>query len=380
MQDCTLNDVIQMLRPREVRTPALEEAILEAIENAPGRSIRGLAREFHVDYRTVQGILADEHYHPYHYVKVQALRPAETGTVWLGSCSCVAGCPRYEYESNGRLAGDTVTRCVGNWMIPGLGNLGFDVSTTLADTMGRPVVATKCNRSYLVYNGLGGNPDSPVLREHSIVWKGAIAPSHWPWRSRHDRARGRNPPGFYHDEGLEPRASSSERYIPGLRWMFYPSAASTEEGRQCQRESAIDPFHTLQCLLSAWGPGGPHNRLIRNVRSVHLVATTSRPYKTRPVNGPAPDHDEGLQSQASSSERYVPACVGWSGSTCNSPVCSLGCTARPRSSQKKTTTASVTGEPGLPPNRLSSTYDLLHLVATTGRPYKTRPVNGRAVS
>jgi hypothetical protein len=52
-------------RPREVRTPALEEAILEAIENAPGRSIRGLAREFHVDYRTVQGILADEHYHPY---------------------------------------------------------------------------------------------------------------------------------------------------------------------------------------------------------------------------------------------------------------------------------------------------------------------------
>jgi transposase len=64
-------------RPREVRTPALEEAILEAIENAPGRSIRRLAREFHVDYRTVQGILADEHYHPYHYVKVQALRPGD---------------------------------------------------------------------------------------------------------------------------------------------------------------------------------------------------------------------------------------------------------------------------------------------------------------
>jgi hypothetical protein len=52
-------------RPREVRTLALEEAILEAIENMLGRSIRGLAREFHVDYRTVQGILADEHYHPY---------------------------------------------------------------------------------------------------------------------------------------------------------------------------------------------------------------------------------------------------------------------------------------------------------------------------
>jgi hypothetical protein len=64
-------------RPREVRTPALEEAILEAIENAPGRRIRGMAREFHVDYRTVQGILADKHYHPYHYVKVQALRPGD---------------------------------------------------------------------------------------------------------------------------------------------------------------------------------------------------------------------------------------------------------------------------------------------------------------
>jgi hypothetical protein len=64
-------------RPREVRTPALEEAILDAIKNTPGRSMRGLAREFHVDYRTVQGILTGEHYHPYHYVKVQALRPGD---------------------------------------------------------------------------------------------------------------------------------------------------------------------------------------------------------------------------------------------------------------------------------------------------------------
>jgi hypothetical protein len=39
-----------------------------------------------------------------------------------------------------------------------------------------------------------------------------------------------------------------------------------------------------------------------------------------------------------------------------------------------------TGEPGLPPNRLPSTYDLLHLVVTTGRLHKTRLVNGRAVS
>ncbi|KAJ3660913.1 hypothetical protein Zmor_005340 [Zophobas morio] len=64
-------------RPREVRTPVLEEAVLEAIENPPGRTIRGLAREFEVDYRTIQAILADEHYHPYHYIKVQVLRPGD---------------------------------------------------------------------------------------------------------------------------------------------------------------------------------------------------------------------------------------------------------------------------------------------------------------
>jgi hypothetical protein len=102
----------------------------------------------------------------------------------------------------------------------------------------RPVVATKCNRSYVLDKRLGGNPGSPVLREHSIVWKWVVG-SHAGrggfllWRprvgrasqtaqgavtgttrpsnanpersalkttpvigaSRHDRARGRNPPG-----------------------------------------------------------------------------------------------------------------------------------------------------------------------------------------
>jgi hypothetical protein len=102
----------------------------------------------------------------------------------------------------------------------------------------RPVVATKCNRSYVLDKRLGGNPGSPVLREHSIVWKWVVG-SHAGrgglllWRPRagrasqtahgavtgttrtsnaipersalkttpvvraphHDRARGRNPPG-----------------------------------------------------------------------------------------------------------------------------------------------------------------------------------------
>jgi hypothetical protein len=55
-----------------VCTPALEEAVLDAIENAPGRSIRGLPREFQVAYRR---ILADEYYSILKYV--QALGPCD---------------------------------------------------------------------------------------------------------------------------------------------------------------------------------------------------------------------------------------------------------------------------------------------------------------
>jgi hypothetical protein len=58
-----------------VCTPALEEAVLEAIENAPGRSIRGLPREFQVAYRRIQSILADEYYSILKYV--QALGPCD---------------------------------------------------------------------------------------------------------------------------------------------------------------------------------------------------------------------------------------------------------------------------------------------------------------
>ncbi|KAH0820905.1 hypothetical protein GEV33_001886 [Tenebrio molitor] len=36
-------------------------------------------------------------------------------------------------------------------------------------------------------------------------------------------------------------------------------------------------------------------------------------------------------------------CVGCSVSTCNGPVCSLGCTARPQSPQRKTATARYLG-------------------------------------
>lgn len=64
-------------RRRSIRTPVLEQQVLWAVEEAPGRGIRGLAHQFNVSYHTVQKILADEHLHPYHYTKVQALQPGD---------------------------------------------------------------------------------------------------------------------------------------------------------------------------------------------------------------------------------------------------------------------------------------------------------------
>ncbi|KAJ3638900.1 hypothetical protein MTP99_002228 [Tenebrio molitor] len=87
-------------------------------------------------------------------------------------------------------------------------------------------------------------------------------------------------------------------------------------------------------------------------------------------------------------------CVACSDSTCNRPVCSLGCTARPQSLQKETTNASVrarqlpskcslsTWEPGLGTSQpfIKQTYNLVHLIAATGHPYKIHPINAIAVS
>ena len=64
-------------RPRTVRTAAFEEQILAAVQDAPGRSIRGLAREIGTDIHIVHDVLRDELYHPYHYRQVQALLPED---------------------------------------------------------------------------------------------------------------------------------------------------------------------------------------------------------------------------------------------------------------------------------------------------------------
>ncbi|KAH0814795.1 hypothetical protein GEV33_007996 [Tenebrio molitor] len=75
----------------------------------------------------------------------------ETGAVWLWQLE-PTGCPKYEYESDGS------TGC------PGEASLAHDTAGPLTGCVlyGRPVVATKCNRSYVLDKRLGGNPGSPA--------------------------------------------------------------------------------------------------------------------------------------------------------------------------------------------------------------------------
>ncbi|KAH0818718.1 hypothetical protein GEV33_004073 [Tenebrio molitor] len=61
----------------------------------------------------------------------------------------------------------------------------------------------------------------------------------------------------------------------------------TEEDHHGQRESVITPFHTILSSLNTGESGLPPNRLSSMYDLLHLVATTSHPYMTRPVNGPA---------------------------------------------------------------------------------------------
>jgi hypothetical protein len=64
-------------RPRTRRTPALEEAIIAAVEANPRTSVRQIARELVVPFKIVKPVIKDEHLHPYHYTKVQAVLPQD---------------------------------------------------------------------------------------------------------------------------------------------------------------------------------------------------------------------------------------------------------------------------------------------------------------
>jgi hypothetical protein len=59
--------VIDRGRDRHVRIPDLEEQLLDTVNDAPGRSVRGLASEFVVGRTTVHNILKQERYLPFRY-------------------------------------------------------------------------------------------------------------------------------------------------------------------------------------------------------------------------------------------------------------------------------------------------------------------------
>ncbi|RZC38805.1 hypothetical protein BDFB_013530 [Asbolus verrucosus] len=60
-------------RPRSKRTPTLEEAVLEVLDENPNISIHNFTLNSHVNCILIHRILNQEKYHPYHYIKIQAL-------------------------------------------------------------------------------------------------------------------------------------------------------------------------------------------------------------------------------------------------------------------------------------------------------------------
>ncbi|XP_026827882.1 uncharacterized protein LOC113562485 [Ooceraea biroi] len=64
-------------RPRTTRTPALEEAVLNAIEHHPETSTRKIAADLHVSHKLVWTILREQQLYPYHIQRVQALLPRD---------------------------------------------------------------------------------------------------------------------------------------------------------------------------------------------------------------------------------------------------------------------------------------------------------------
>ena len=64
-------------RDREARNVQDTGTILNAFEQNPETSIRVVAREHDLSYSTVQRILREERLHPFHYTRVQHLRPED---------------------------------------------------------------------------------------------------------------------------------------------------------------------------------------------------------------------------------------------------------------------------------------------------------------
>lgn len=70
-------DVAVPGRPQIIRTPALEEAVLDEIEQHPETSTRKISQTLNVSHMTVSRILRDQLLYPYHIQRVQALMPRD---------------------------------------------------------------------------------------------------------------------------------------------------------------------------------------------------------------------------------------------------------------------------------------------------------------
>lgn len=64
-------------RPRTVRTPAVEDAVLHAVQNDPSTSTRKIGRQLDICHKTVWEILRESLLYPYHIQRVQALLPRD---------------------------------------------------------------------------------------------------------------------------------------------------------------------------------------------------------------------------------------------------------------------------------------------------------------
>lgn len=64
-------------RPRNIRTPQVEEAVLEAVEEDPEISTRRLGLQLGLRQSSVWRILHDQQLHPYHHTRVQELLPRD---------------------------------------------------------------------------------------------------------------------------------------------------------------------------------------------------------------------------------------------------------------------------------------------------------------
>lgn len=73
-------------RPRTMRTPDAENAVLARVEEAPSSSVRSIALELGLEPRLVWDVIHEEGFHPYHYTKVQSLQQ-EDFMARLGYCN-----------------------------------------------------------------------------------------------------------------------------------------------------------------------------------------------------------------------------------------------------------------------------------------------------